>query len=284
MKQNQDEQRLLAILEMISNIAALDFGRELTTSGKNDMIDAIAIGLNMLSEELNSQVVSKEKLNEINNKLEKFAFTTAHDLKSPLNSQSSIIYLLNNAVSNDNKEHIKLYVELVEKVNNDMKKLVQGILEHSIKAAEDIEVELIDFNLILENLLSTDNIKPLADVIIEDTLPVVKFNKSMAIQIIRNLLDNAIKYCDKERCKIKITCKETYNQYELEFKDNGPGIAKEKQVEIFELFKKSDSMSSEKSSGIGLSTVKNIVESYGGRIWVNSIPKEGASFIFTINK
>src|SRR5437762_11270853 len=83
---SENSKRLNNILDMIGRIASLDFSKTLQTSDKNDIIDAISLGLNMLGEELSSNVVEKTKLDEVNGKLKKFAYTTAHDLKSPLNS------------------------------------------------------------------------------------------------------------------------------------------------------------------------------------------------------
>src|SRR5260370_30763321 len=82
----KDDSRLHAILDMIGKVAALDFSTTLPPGDKNDMIEAISVGLNMLSEELKTSVVEKSKLDEVNTKLEKFAYTTAHHIKSPLNS------------------------------------------------------------------------------------------------------------------------------------------------------------------------------------------------------
>src|SRR6185369_10892926 len=75
---SENSKRLNDILDMIGRIAALDFSAVLNPSNRNDIIDAISLGLNMLGEELNSKVIEKTKLDEVNNKLEKFAYTTAH--------------------------------------------------------------------------------------------------------------------------------------------------------------------------------------------------------------
>ena len=98
MRDRQDIERLEDILDMIAKLASLDFSTELPVSGKQDMIDAISLGLNMLGEELNVQVVARARLDELNEKLEKFAYTTAHDLKSPLNSQAGLLNVLEHTI------------------------------------------------------------------------------------------------------------------------------------------------------------------------------------------
>jgi len=103
---SENSKRLGDILDMIGRIAALDFTAVLNPSSKNDVVDAIAVGLNMLSEELNSNVVAKTKLDEVNCKLERFAHTTAHDLKSPLNSIVGLVTILEIALKPDKDSEV----------------------------------------------------------------------------------------------------------------------------------------------------------------------------------
>ncbi len=278
-----DDKRLNDILDMIGCIASLDFSKELPTGSHNDMLDAIALGLNMLSEELNAQVVNREKLDEVNGKLEKFAYTTAHDLKSPLNSQSGLLQLLEMSVGNNNQEALE-YITKLKLVNERMKTLVEGILAYSVAHFRDIIKEPVDWNALLLEVMEVDSVFKSADVVIVDTLPVLPFNKVAATQIVRNLLDNAIKYSDKTRCKITIGAEPFENHYQFCFSDNGPGIDPVNHEKIFGLFNQVEPSFKASSVGIGLATVKGILETAGERIWLQSKPGEGASFIFTVSK
>ena len=184
---------------MIGGIASLDFSRQIETSDQHDTIDAIALGLNMLSEELSAQVVDKAKLDALNSKLEKFAYTTAHDLKSPLNSQYGLLQLLELSLPGENHE-AQGYIDRLKLINEKMKSLVEGILAYSVAHFRDIEKEMVDWKELLDEVMEVDSISDRADVQVIGRLPVVHFNKTAGIQVIRNLLDNAIKYTDKERC------------------------------------------------------------------------------------
>ena len=283
MLEQENDKRLTDILDMIGNIASLDFSKELPTSDQNDMVDAIALGLNMLSEELNAQVVDKAKLDEVNSKLEKFAYTTAHDLKSPLNSQTGLLQLLEMSLDPTNREAIE-YITRLKMVNEKMKSLVEGILAYSVAHFKDVTKEKVDWNELLNEVMEVDSVANIADVKVIGTLPVVDFNRTAGIQIIRNLLDNAIKYSDKDRCAIRIEAKSYERHYQFSFTDNGPGIALENQEVIFGLFNQVEPSLKSSSVGIGLATVKGIIEAAGGRIWLESKPGAGASFIFTIIK
>ncbi len=103
-------------------------------------------------------------------------------------------------------------------------------------------------------------------------------------QVFRNLISNAIKYSDKERCCITIQADEGDQQYCISVSDNGPGIAPENHAKIFELFNTLDSSARHDSHGIGLATVKSILDTFKERIWVESTPGHGATFSFTLKK
>jgi signal transduction histidine kinase len=278
-----DDSRITNILDMIGSIASLDFSRQIETSDRHDVLDAIALGLNMLSEELNVRVVDKAKLDEVNAKLEKFAYTTAHDLKSPLNSQYGLLQLLELSLDPGNRE-AREYIGRLQTVNEKMKSLVEGILAYSVAHLKDVTREEVDWHDILNEVIEVDSVSNHADVEVTGKLPVTYFNRTAGIQVIRNLLDNAIKYSNKQRCKILIDVNSQDDCYQISVTDNGPGIPVEHQEKIFVLFNQVEPSLKASSVGIGLATVKGIIEAHGERIWLKSKPGEGASFIFTISK
>jgi signal transduction histidine kinase len=278
----EEDKRLTDILDMIGRVASLDFSQTLHISSENDMVDAIALGLNMLSEELNLNVVEKSKLDTVNAKLEKFAYTTAHDLRSPLNSIFGLVTLLELSLNPEPDSDITIYISKLKKTILQMKSLLQGILEYSKVDISQVPSECVDLNLLIKEIIEIDEISTVADVTILNTLPNVSFNKPAIYQVFQNLLNNAVKYSDKDRCKIEIEVKEQSMHYQISISDNGPGIAEPDQERIFELFNKTGNTAN--SHGIGLSTVKNILSSVGQRIWVESILGNGATFKFTLKR
>ena len=109
----------------------------------------------------------------------------------------------------------------------------------------------------------------------------------MAVQqILLNLCTNAIKYNDKDNGVLKLDFKESETHYQFSVEDNGPGIPASFQVKMYELFQTLNitDRNSEKGTGIGLTTVKKLVETLGGSIDLHSEVDKGCRFVFTISK
>jgi signal transduction histidine kinase len=120
------------------------------------------------------------------------------------------------------------------------------------------------------------------DILVKKKLPQINSDRYKMLQVFQNLTVNAISYNDKPKGIISISYSENKSEYVFSIKDNGPGIAKENQEKIFQVFQSLESNT--KNNGIGLSIVKTIIEKGNGKVWVESIEKEGATFFFTINK
>ncbi|NLE01255.1 MAG: ATP-binding protein, partial [Fibrobacter sp.] len=109
-------------------------------------------------------------------------------------------------------------------------------------------------------------------------------NKEKTGQVIRNILDNAIRYINKSG-HITITITETDDYIKVGITDTGPGIKPGEQKKIFEKFYRiRDEKNRSIGSGLGLSIASNIIKSQGGQIWVESKYGEGATFYFTLLK
>ena len=118
------------------------------------------------------------------------------------------------------------------------------------------------------------------EVKINNELPAMHGNFFRFRQLFQNLIENSIKYNDKETGLIEIGCNKRENEVEFYVKDNGRGIPAAYFDKIFNVFTKLDSK--DQSSGIGLSIVKKIVHFYGGRIWVESTEGAETTFFFTL--
>lgn len=278
-----EDYRLNLILDKIGKMAALDFLEELETSEQNDVVDAIILGLNMLSEELHSNVVEKSQLHKVNDKLEKFALTAAHDLKSPINGMSGLISLLEHSISNNNKEETEQYLAMLKTTSEKMKELVVGILDYSRHNPSDMEIENIALPQVINEIVLMDHVDRFAKLHYQ-SLPTVRSNKSALTQVFRNIFSNAIKYNDKEICEISLRAIEHEDHYELQVQDNGPGIAPENHSKIFQLFNRVEVAADVDSHGVGLASVKSILTSFNEKIWVESEPGKGATFCFTLQK
>lgn len=226
-------------------------------------------------ERLNKQLLAKNK------ELDQFAHIVAHDLKSPVNNLFGLIDLIKMEHGNELGPELSTYCSYIEKTSKNLAELINGILQYSRVGNEKVE----DTEFGLKDLVDevVDNLSILNEVEINIECPDIKIktNKIQLFQVFNNLLDNAIKYNDKEKGIIIVSCIQHSKKIEIKVKDNGPGIPAKYQKKIFDLFGKGHKEKRSDSTGIGLATVKKLIDQNGGEINLNSDLNEGTEFIFT---
>lgn len=244
--------------------------------------------MNLLELRKNKILLEKanEELEENNRELERFAFIAAHDLKSPLSNISSLANLLSEDYgSKIDLEGQKLIDHIMSSAEN-LKKLIGGLLDYS-KTAKLIREDKTEVNLekLKEDMLGLYSFENKCLITLKSNLKNISINRTAIEQILINLIANSNKYSDKGITEIEIEIKENETQYTIAVKDNGPGITKEFHKKIFDMF---ETLSIDKhgnsGNGIGLATVKKLVESLGGQIKVESEIGEGTIFTFTVSK
>ena len=220
--------------------------------------------------------------------LEKFAGRAAHDIKSPLATIVMIADLIENQYySHLNTEGMDL-VRMIKSSAYSLSKIIDGILIYSQNTqvlSED--KEQISVHLIIDAVIQLiDPNRVVKFKIIPETNYTIYTNKIAFEQIFLNLLVNAIKYNDKSETHISIVIEDLKEFVKFNILDNGPGIKKEDQQRIFGIFETTSNAdkSGEKGTGIGLATVKSLVEGLGGTIGLFSEFGEGTNFEFTLRK
>jgi light-regulated signal transduction histidine kinase (bacteriophytochrome) len=143
--------------------------------------------------------------------------------------------------------------------------------------------ELIDLNMIVEDV--KQNLKMAIEesfaLIISQPLPEVEGQRAHFVQLLQNLIGNAIKYRGEQAPRILISADQMENVWRVAVADNGLGIAPEYHSQIFGVFKRLHGQAIS-GTGMGLAICQRVVERYNGRIWVESQVGEGAKFYFTI--
>lgn len=227
---------------------------------------------------------AKNELEERNKELKNFAAHVSHDLKSPLANIMSLTYLLKDENQGVLSSESLEYIGYIEESTSILKDYIDGILLY-YKADEFLKAkkETINFQLLFEELeqilvLKADEFK------YPETKVIENINKPALTQIFINLIDNGLKYNDSNKRIITIGYDETKEFHVFSVTDNGVGIPEDKQAYIFELFKTLNTNNKKASTGIGLSTVQNIVHKLGGIISVSSQLGKGSTFTFTIKK
>lgn len=232
-------------------------------------------------EELRIQLVQK------NRELERFASIAAHDLKSPLANIMSAANLFSEIYASQIDTQGNLLIDSIEKSGQRLKLLVDGLLEFTkiddLSLVTKTKVNLIKLTKDLTKLIGTkDNIK----ISLITTLTTIKTHPILLDQILINLFSNSLKYSNKKIAEIELNVSENSSHYLFVVKDNGTGISKKNQSTIFNLFQiaSAEDQFGNKGNGIGLATVKKIIEKLGGKIHVKSEEGKGAEFHFSISK
>jgi len=227
---------------------------------------------------------AKEQLTQQNFELNKFASHVSHDLKSPLANIISLTTLLKEDLAETLSSESSEYLGYIEDSAIILKDYIDGILIHykadELVSAKKEDVELSVLSEDIKQLLFSKN-----DILFYHGEENIKnINKSALTQILINLVDNALKYNDEEERIIKITYHEDPKFHKFSVSDNGIGIEENQQDHIFQLFTTIPKENRKPSTGIGLSTIKNLVNKLGGDITVKSDLSKGSIFTFTIKK
>lgn len=246
--------------------------------------------VNLLKLRKSNQTLSKtlEELKVKNEELEKFAYLAAHDLKSPLLNISNLAQIIKQDYKLDIDDAGLNMLELIIKSSEDLTSLVDGLLSYntrdSILNKEKEVISLKEF----ESDLQDNIIKHYKEVnfTLNSSLSEIEVNKYGFNQIIRELVNNAIRYNDKNQVNIALNICETASHYRILVQDNGPGIHENYHEKIFNVFYKLNKYDKfgRTGNGIGLATVKNIIKKLQGEIHVNSILNKQTTFSVILKK
>jgi light-regulated signal transduction histidine kinase (bacteriophytochrome) len=231
----------------------------------------------------------QEALIQANADLEQFAHSASHDLREPIRTISVYTELLAKHQAQFLNQQGKEYLDLVRSGTQRMETLLADLLSYAhASSIPDAVPEPISargpLDAALENLAGA--IRESGAVISIGEMPMVRMRPSHLEQVLQNLVGNAIKYRKQESSHIciDIDAKTTNGHWLFRIQDNGIGIAAEYQEIIFGIFKRLHSNQAYSGTGMGLAICQRIIERYRGRIWVESQPGVGSTFLFTIPK
>lgn len=222
------------------------------------------------------------ELEESNKGLQEYAHIVSHDLKSPLRSVTALATWLHDdykeVLDESGRYNLKMMVEKVE----GMDKLIDGILKYSTISSSKLENTQVDVNEVIKEISEIIFIPDHVRIKTVGTLPTIQADKVKIHQLFQNFLSNAVVNIDKEEGIVEVECEEHAKHWQFSIKDNGVGIPKEYHKKIFQIFQSIGN--NERSTGIGLSIVKKIVDLYKGKVWLESAIGVGTTFYFTLKK
>lgn len=231
---------------------------------------------------------SVQELAAANEELEQFNSIVSHDLQEPLRTTYSYLLLIQQQMQDaDVSPELLTYIQKAINASMRMRELIVSLLNYAMLSTEERAFSLVSTNeIVSETLLNLKQGIEETGAVINLALeaPFVKGNKMRLIQVLQNLVGNALKFRGTQAPEIHISCREEPDHYLFSVRDNGIGIAPGHISKVFEVFKRLHTGNKYTGAGIGLSICKRIVEFHSGKIWLESIPGDGSVFYFTIDK
>lgn len=227
---------------------------------------------------------ANRKLRRASDKIKSFAYSISHDLKSPSIGLLGLTRRLYEGYGEKLDNKGKLYCEQIRKAGEQIYSLV-GMINNYI-AAKELPLNLEDINLreILD-YIRTNHADQLSERRIKwsvpDTLPVIRADRMCLSRILSNLVENALKYGGQNLTVIEISFEENSQEYILSVTDNGMGLNKIDDRDIFKPFERVGTEYKTEGSGLGLAIVKEMVEKHGGHVWYDS--KAGSGIVFRLS-
>jgi PAS domain S-box-containing protein len=218
-----------------------------------------------------------------NAEMERFVYTVSHDLKSPLVTIVGYLGYLEQDIEKGSEAKIKKDTQRIYQAADKMQALLKDLLDLSRVGRVMNPPEVFPFeDAVREAVSLVQGIirERGVDVEIGPRMPNVNGDRKRLVELLQNLIDNAVKYGGKSDPRIEIGHAGTEDKFSIFYvRDNGIGIEAQFLDKIFGLFEKLDATT--EGAGVGLAIARRIVEVHGGRIWVESEPGKGSKFYFT---
>ncbi|MES2683596.1 MAG: ATP-binding protein [Pseudomonadota bacterium] len=224
-----------------------------------------------------------------NAELEQFAYIASHDLQAPLRGIIGFSQLLTRRLNQQLGETLdsdcREYLQFIEGSAHNLRAIIRDLLEFSRTGRAtspaqplSLQVPLTRALAELEPLLRSSGAK-----VESGPLPMVVGEETQLAQLLRNLIDNGIKYVAPGIApRVRIQCEPLAGEVRISVADNGIGIALEHRERIFQIFQRLHAAEDYPGTGVGLAICRKVVESMGGKLWVECPPEGGSTFFFTI--
>jgi len=249
-------------------------------------LEASRTELEQASKELRAANIQLRELDDLK---DEFISTVTHELRTPVTSIASLAKIIRDTPDLAAPERDK-FLDIIVSESQRLSRIVNQVLDieklqsnHVGTDRKNIRLADVIHNAIasIEKSATAQDIEILFDNDFDQAE--IFANKDHVMQIMVNLLSNALKFCPKTNGVIHITLLQKKSSAVVSIKDNGIGIPLHKQRDIFDRFTQvhNDTMGKPSGSGLGLYITKKLVTAYGGTITVQSAPNEGSTFLLT---
>ena len=278
-------QPVAALVQGIQAMSKGDLSHRVKAAA-DDEISHICNAFNDMSDHLSAALHARDavqkELERSNADLDSFAYVASHDLKAPLrgirNLAEWIAQDIESTATEDSRDNLRLLRNRVDRLDS----LLESLLTYSRVGRKIDDAKEVNTGKLVAEI--NDYLAPPDGFHITcgSEMPSLFTPKAPLEQVIRNLINNAIKHHDRGQGQVVISATEQGDRIEFRVEDDGPGIPTEFHARIFQMFQTLKSRDQVEGSGMGLAIVKKAIEGFGGSIRVESNPpRRGSIFIFT---
>jgi signal transduction histidine kinase len=226
-----------------------------------------------------------EELTRSNRDLEQFAYVASHDLQEPLRKVASFCQLLQRRYAGQLDERADQYILFAVDGAQRMQRLINDLLAFSRIGRITSGLTEVDLDKVVADAAAQLNWRreQVGGEITWSGLPVVRGEEPLLAALFTNLISNSLKFRHPDRPpRVRLEARQVGDAWQISCSDNGIGIEPEYAEKIFIIFQRLHPKDEYPGTGIGLAIVKKIIEYHGGRIWLDSEPREGTLISFTL--
>jgi len=225
-----------------------------------------------------------EKLKMMSDEMQHFVYSVSHDIKAPIRAIENLAAWIEEELGQLSSptlaENFALLKSRIQRAQN----MLDGLTEFSRASLIYETEEPFSVGQLIHSTIKSLQVPDSFRVLVQENMPQLSTGKNKLTKIFSHLIGNAIKHHHSEQGTVEISCIELEDTIQFMITDDGPGIKPQYHETVFELFHTLQSRDKTESTGAGLAIARKIVNSAGGKIWMDAAVKEGTKIYFTWNK
>lgn len=254
---------------------------------RGNVVGILTLAMDVTQQRLAQQAMERQsaELARSNHDLEQFAYVASHDLKAPLRAIDVLVGWLEEDLAGYTAGEVQQNLGLLKQRTGRLHRLLDDLLTYSRAGRKPGDIAEVDTKELVRDLFVLLAPPDTMTLVAEDTLPVIHAHYVPLEQVLRNLINNAIKHHPTRQGAIRVYAQDKEDEVLFAVEDDGSGIPDQFAEKVFQMFQTLKPRDEVEGSGMGLAIVKRIVEWQGGRIWFHGGPGgQGTVFKFTWKK